>query len=114
MIKRVFLALVAASALAFGAVSPSTATADWDDDDHWDDDWDDDDCHWHHGHHWHHGYHHWRHRPIVYPPVVIGGYYPARYYYGYSPYWSPYGNFGYYGGPYYGFYGSGVRVSVGW
>jgi hypothetical protein len=58
--------------------------------------------HWH-GHHHGHWHAHW-HRPIVYPPIIYGGYYPARFYYT-DPYW--------YGG-YPAYYGSGVRVSFGW
>ena len=46
----------------------------------------------------------------MYPRVYYGGYYPVRAYYA-DPYWDPYYD-GYY--PYYGYYGSGVRVSVGW
>ena len=97
MLKRLLLALTVIGLLAVGAGMPSTASAEGR----------------HQHHHGHHGHHHrhW-HRPvIVYPPIVYGGYYPARYYVGY-PYWEPHG--GYYAQPYYGYYGSGVRVSVGW
>jgi hypothetical protein len=81
--------------LAVGGGAPNTALSDGG-------------RHHHHHGHWHgHGnwHRHWYRRPIVYPPIVIGGYYPARYYY-YDPYWGPY--------PYRGYYGSGIRVSVGW
>lgn len=94
MFKRIVLAIAFVGALAIGAGLPNTGSAHWRDDD----------CHW-------------DHRPVVvYPPIVVGGYYPARYYVGY-PYWEPYGGYygrPYYGGPSYGYYGSGVRVSVGW
>jgi hypothetical protein len=103
MFKPILLALAVVAAIAMGGVAKS-ASADW--------------GHHHHGHHhghWHGHHHghwhghwdgHWHHRPIVYPPIVIGGYYPARYYYA-DPYWGPYR-------PYYGYYGSGVHVSFGW
>jgi hypothetical protein len=42
----------------------------------------------------------------VYPPVYYGGYYPVRTYYG-APYYPPYGG-------HFGYYGSGVGISVGW
>jgi hypothetical protein len=85
MFKRIVLAVAVIGALAIGMV-PDTASARW--------------------RHRHCGWGH--HGVAVYPPVVYGGYYPARYYYG-RPYWGGYR--GYYGGPY---YGSGVHVSFGW
>ena len=61
----------------------------------------------HHGHHHHGHYHHWHHRPyLAAPPIVIGGYYPARYYYA-PPVWYDYG----YYGPY---YGNSFYYSIGW
>jgi hypothetical protein len=102
MFRRILLTLTVVGALAIGAGIPTIASADW--------------GHGHHGHHGHghghwHGHHHghwgghWSHRPIVYPPIYVGGYYPYRSYYA-SPYLG-------YGG-YYGYYGSGVSVSYGW
>ena len=103
MFKRVYLALAVVAALTLGVGMPNQAKAD----------------HGHHGHHGHHGWHghhghhhHWHgyyRRPIVYPPIYVGGYYPVRSYYAapYYPYGYPYGG-------YFGYYGPGVGVSVGW
>ena len=104
MLKRMMLALTVVGVFAIGAGMPKVATAERGHHGH----------HGHHGHghhghhgHWHgHGHGHWSHRPIVYPPIYYGGYYPVRTYYA-PPY------FGYYE-PYYGYYGSGVSLSVGW
>jgi hypothetical protein len=97
MFKRLILAVTVAAAVAIGAGTPKMASADWG-------------HHHHHGYGHSHGHHHWHghwhHRPIVYPPIVIGGYYPARYYVGYPVY-------DYYAAPY-GYYDTGVQFSVGW
>jgi hypothetical protein len=96
MFKKLALALAVAGALVFGVGSPSTVLADRGHHHH----------HRHHHGHWHGHHHghwhgHWR-RPIIYPPIYIGGYYPVRTYYP-APYYYPYG-----------YYGSGVSLSVGW
>lgn len=92
--KRIFLGLIAVSALAF---VPATVKADWD--------------HGHHGHHgWHgdHGHHGHHHRSryggyrSCRPPVVV-------YRNAYPPYGYPYG----YGGYGTSFYYSGPNASFG-
>jgi hypothetical protein len=110
MFKRTMLALTVVGALAIGAAMPKAASADWGHHGHH--------HHGHHGHwgghhhgHWH-GHSHFSYRPFVYPPVYYGGYYPVRTYYA-EPYWASYYG-GYYARPYYGYYGSGVVLSVGW
>jgi hypothetical protein len=57
---------------------------------------------------------HWRHRCnwpdgpyLAGPPIILGGYYPARYYYGYPVFYGPNG-YGYRAN-----YGSGIYFSVG-
>jgi hypothetical protein len=105
MFKRILYAMTVVGALTIGFGMPQVASADR--------------GHGHYGHHGHHGHHHhghWHghghwHRPIVYPPIYVGGYYPVRTYYA-NPYWGPYYG-GYYARPY-GYYGSGVSVSFGW
>ena len=93
MIRKAFLALTVIGALAFSVATPNVASAER--------------GHSHHQRHgpWrgHHSHGHWR-RPVVYPPVYVGGYYPVRTYYAVP----------YYGYPRYYSYGSGVSISFGW
>lgn len=103
MFKRITLTLIAVAAFTVGAWMPNMASAEWGRGHH---------GHVHHGHYGHHGHTHWSHRPVLYPPIYVGSYYPVRTYYA-NPYWYPYYP-GYYGRSYYGYYGSGVNVSFGW
>jgi len=96
MFTRMVLATALVGALALGAALPDTASANW--------------RHRCHGHY----------RPyLAGPPIVVGGYYPATYYYGApyrrSYYGGPFYRRAYYGSPYgWPYYGSGVSVSFGW
>jgi hypothetical protein len=51
---------------------------------------------------------HWPRGPyLAGPPIIVGGYYPAQYYYGYPVFYGPYG-YGYRAN-----YGNGIYFSVG-